>query len=241
MPQDRWAPRPVLAHERLVQGMKWDVVRDTVLLEESEGQAGATDVRTGSPGGDGGTGSGESVRREYLEHPGAVSVLAMDEAERVLLLRQYRHPTRHELWELPAGLLDLADEEPVHAAARELWEEVDLRAGRYDVLVDFLNSPGGSDEAQRVFLARDVEQVQPEDRFTRCEEEAGIITTWVPLDEAVADVLAGRIQNPGAAIAVLAADVARRAAWSTLRPVDSPWPMHPARRPVPRGHDRPGT
>ncbi len=207
-----------------MDGKKWDVVADTFLLEE--------DDVPGSP-------EATRVRREYLEHPGAVSVLAMDEAGRVLLLRQYRHPARHELWELPAGLLDMDGEEPVAAAARELWEEVDVRAGRYDLLVDFLNSPGGSDEAQRVFLARDVEEVPVGDRFTRSDEEAGIITAWVPLDEAVADVLAGRIQNPGAAIAILAADAARRAGWSTLRPVDSPWPMHPTRRPVPRGHDRP--
>ncbi|WP_380169751.1 hypothetical protein [Jannaschia sp. R86511] len=103
--------------------------------------------------------------------------------------------------------------------------------------MDFLNSPGGSDEAQRVFLARDVELVPEAERFTREHEEAGIITAWVPLAEAVADVLAGRVQNPGAVIAVLAADAARRAGWSTLRPVDSPWPMHPTRRPVPRGSD----
>ena len=231
MVQDRWAPRRVLEHQRLVDGMKWDVVRDTFLLDEDE---------DGDENGGGGTDTGTRVRREYLEHPGAVSVLAMDAQERVLLLRQYRHPARHELWELPAGLLDMADEEPVQAAARELWEEVDLRAGRYDVLVDFLNSPGGSDEAQRVFLARDVEQVHPDDRFTRSEEEAGIITAWVTLEEAVAAVLAGRVQNPGAVIAVLAADAARRAGWSTLRPVTTPWPMHPARRPVPRGHDLPG-
>jgi ADP-ribose pyrophosphatase len=224
VPADRWAPRPVVEHERLVTGKKWDVVVDAFLLE--------ADDRPGDP-------DATTVRREYLEHPGAVSVLAMDAQERVLLLRQYRHPARHELWELPAGLLDLDGEEPVHAAARELWEEVDLRAGRYDLLVDFLNSPGGSDEAQRVFLARDVEEVQPQDRFARSEEEAGIITAWVPLEEAVADVLAGKIQNPGAAIAVLAADAARRAGWSTLRPAGSPWPMHPTRRPVPRGHDRP--
>lgn len=224
MPEDRWAPRPVVAHERLVHGKKWDVVVDSFLLEE--------DDRVDDP-------EATTVRREYLEHPGAVSILAMDAEERVLLLRQYRHPTRHELWELPAGLLDMDGEEPVHAAARELWEEVDLRAGRYDLLVDFLNSPGGSDEAQRVFLARDVEEVHADDRFTRSEEEAGIITAWVPLEDAVADVLAGRIQNPGAAIAVLAADAARRAGWSTLRPADAPWPMHPVRRPVPRGQDLP--
>ncbi|MGJ7442070.1 NUDIX domain-containing protein [Aquipuribacter sp. MA13-6] len=225
MPQDRYAPRPVTGRERLVEGMKWDVVADDFTLEPPEGQ----DVDP------------VTVRREYLEHPGAVSVLAMDDDERVLLLRQYRHPVRHELWELPAGLLDLDGEEPLLAAERELWEEVDLRAGRYDLLVDFLNSPGGSDEAQRVFLARDVQVVPETERFTRENEEAGIITAWVPLDEAVADVLAGRIQNPGAVIALLAADAARRAGWSTLRPVDSPWPMHPTYRPAPRGTDAPST
>lgn len=225
MPQDRYAPRQVLRRERLVEGMKWDVVADEFSLEAPDGQDGPP----------------TTVRREYLEHPGAVSILALDEAERVLLLRQYRHPVRHDLWELPAGLLDLDGEEPVLAAARELWEEVDLRAGRYDVLVDFLNSPGGSDEAQRVFLARDVEQVPEGERYTREHEEAGIITAWVPLDEAVADVMAGRIQNPGAAIAVLAADAARRAGWTTLRPVDAPWPMHPTRRPAPRGTDEAST
>ena len=225
MPQDRYAPRPVTGRERLVEGMKWDVVADDFTLEPPEGQ----DVDP------------VTVRREYLEHPGAVSVLAMDDDERVLLLRQYRHPVRHELWELPAGLLDLDGEEPLLAAERELWEEVDLRAGRYDLLVDFLNSPGGSDEAQRVFLARDVQVVPETERFTRENEEAGIITAWVPLDEAVADVLAGRIQNPGAVIALLAADAARRAGWSTLRPVDSSWPMHPTYRPAPRGTDAPST
>jgi len=221
VPQDRYAPREVTRRERLVDGMKWDVVVDEFSLEPPEGQDGPA----------------TTVRREYLEHPGAVSVLAMDAEERVLLLRQYRHPVRHDLWELPAGLLDLEGEEPVLAAARELWEEVDLRAGRYDLLVDFLNSPGGSDEAQRVFLARDVTEVPEGERFTREHEEAGIITAWVPLDEAVADVLAGRVQNPGAVIAVLAADASRRAGWSTLRAVDSPWPMHPARRPAARGTD----
>jgi len=222
---DDWAPREVVGREHLLTGMVWDVVRDTVRLEAPPGQ----------------DGPGPTVRREYLQHPGAVSVLALDDSDRVLLLRQYRHPARHDLWELPAGLLDVAGEEPVLAAARELWEEADLRAGRFDVLVDFLNSPGGSDEAQRVFLARDVEQAHVEDRFSRSDEEAGIVTRWVPLDDAVADVLAGRLQNPGAVVAILAADAARRAGWTTLRPADAPWPVHPTRRPVPRGVDGPST
>lgn len=210
MPEDAYRPRPVVRRERLHDGMKWDVVRDTFTFDDAD------------------------VRREYLLHPGAVSVLAMDEQERVLLLCQYRHPVRHELWELPAGLLDEPDEPPVEAARRELWEEVDLRAGRFDVLVDFFNSPGGSDEAQRVFLARDVELVPEGERFSRTAEEAGIVTEWFPLDEVVADVLAGRLQNPGLVVAVLAADAARRAGWRTLRPVDAPWPAHPRSWPQPR-------
>ena len=213
MLSDRYAPREILTSERLHEGLKWDVVVEDVVL----------------PPGDGG-GPASTVRREYVRHPGAVSVLAMDDDERVLLLRQYRHPVRHELWELPAGLLDVADEPPVQAAERELWEEVDLRADRYDLLVDFFNSPGGSDEAQRVFLARGVHQVDDGDRFSRTEEEADIVTRWLPLDEAVADVLAGRIQNPGAVVAVLAAHAARAAGWSTLRPAGSPWPAHPRLR-----------
>ncbi|WP_336923566.1 NUDIX hydrolase [Aquipuribacter sp. SD81] len=210
MPEDRYAAREVVRRERLHDGMKWDVVRDTFRFD------------------------GDDVRREYLLHPGAVSVLAMDEQERVLLLRQYRHPVRHELWELPAGLLDEVDEPPVEAARRELWEEVDLRADRLDTLVDFLNSPGGSDEAQRVFLARGVHEVPEDERYSRTAEEAGIVTAWFPLDDVIADVLAGRLQNPGLAVAVLAADAARRTGWASLRPVDAPWPMHPRWRPEPR-------
>ena len=213
MPSDRYAPRQTLSSDRVHDGIKWDVVVDEVVLPAEDGQD-----------------ADSTVRREYVRHPGAVSVLAMDGDERVLLLRQYRHPVRRELWELPAGLLDVADEPPLEAAARELWEEVDLTADRYDLLVDFFNSPGGSDEAQRVFLARGVHEVPDGETFSRTDEEAGIVTRWVPLDEAVADVLAGRIQNPGAVIAVLAAHAARAAGWDTLRPADSPWPAHPRMR-----------
>lgn len=213
MPSDRYAPRQTLSSDLVHDGLKWDVVVEEVVLPAEDGQD-----------------SDSTVRREYVRHPGAVSVLAMDDDEQVLLLCQYRHPVRHELWELPAGLLDVADEPPVEAAARELWEEVDLTADRYDLLIDFFNSPGGSDEAQRVFLARGVHRVADGDQFSRTEEEAGIVTRWVPLDDAVADVLAGRVQNPGAVIAVLAAHAARAAGWSTLRPADSPWPAHPRLR-----------
>jgi ADP-ribose pyrophosphatase len=202
-----------VSSEVAFRGRKWDVVADQVDLD----------------------GDGSSHRREYVRHPGAVSVVAVDGPagrERVLLIRQYRHPVRMVLWELPAGLLDSPGEDPVAAAARELWEEADLRAGRYDVLVDYVASPGGSDEAHRVFLARDVGVVPPDERHRRTEEEAGITTSWVPLDEAVSAVLAGRIHNSGAVVGVLAAATARSRGWRTARPADTAWPEHPARRPL---------
>jgi ADP-ribose pyrophosphatase len=159
-----------------------------------------------------------------MDHPGAVAVLAMDDDERVLLIRQYRHPVRSRDWEIPAGLLDVDGEEPFAAAQRELAEEADLKAGRWDVLVDFLNSPGGSNETIRVYLARDVSEVPA---FERSEEEADIEVRWVPLDDAVDAVLARRVQSPSLVVGVLAAVASRARNWTTLAPADIPWERHP--------------
>ncbi|MCK0115928.1 NUDIX hydrolase [Isoptericola sp. S6320L] len=164
------------------------------------------------------------VTREYLDHPGAVAVVVLDEEDRVLLLRQYRHPLRADLWEIPAGLLDVDGEPAVDAAARELAEEADLVAGRWDVLVDFATSPGSSNESLRVFLARDVQEVPHADRHTRTGEEAEIVTRWVPLDEAVERTLAGHLHNPSAVVGILAAAASRAGGWASLRGVDAPWP-----------------
>ncbi|MEP6649886.1 MAG: NUDIX hydrolase [Lapillicoccus sp.] len=169
-----------------------------------------------------------SVTREYLDHPGAVIIAALrevDGVDHIVLIRQYRHPVRTQEWELPAGLLDVHEEPPLASAARELAEEVELRAGRWDVLVDFYASPGSTSEALRVFLARDIEEVDGA-TFERTGEEAGITALWVPLDDAHAAVLAGRIHNPGAVIGIMAAWGARQQAWATLRPADAPWPWY---------------
>jgi 8-oxo-dGTP pyrophosphatase MutT (NUDIX family) len=195
--------RPVLGSAVVHQGMVWDVVRDTVDL------------------------GGEVVQREYLRHPGAVAVLALDDRERVALIRQYRHPVRMQLWELPAGLLDVDGEPPLEAAQRELMEEADLQAGRWDVLADWFNSPGGMDEALRVYLAREVSEVPGHQRHVRTAEERDLVLRWVPLDEAVEAVLAGRLHNPSAVVGILAANAARDAGWRTLRPADVAWPEHP--------------
>ena len=210
-PADRFVPAPVTATETVHSGRVWDVVRDTVDLSAA------------------GLGTGQVVR-EYQRHPGAVGVLALDDEGRVLLLSQYRHPVGHVLHELPAGLLDVPGEDPAAAAARELAEEADLRAGTWHVLLDWYFSPGGSDEAFRLFLARDLSPVPEDERHVRSEEEAGMVATWLPLEEARDAVLAGALHNPGTVTGLLAGWAAREAGWATLRPADAPWPSHRAYR-----------
>ena len=114
--RDEADQRPVAAHRTVHEGMVWDLVRDTIDF--------APGVR---------------FAREYIRHTGAVAVLAVDEADRVLLIRQYRHPVGHRLWEIPAGLLDLAGEPPHVAAARDVVEparDVGDEAGHVAVAVD---------------------------------------------------------------------------------------------------------
>lgn len=103
---------------------------------------------------------GTVARRDYQVHPGSVAVLALDEQDRVLLLKQYRHPVRQKLWEIPAGLLDVPGENPLHAAQRELYEEAHVKAGDWRVLTDVYTTPGGCDEAVRIFLARDLAEAE---------------------------------------------------------------------------------
>jgi len=174
-----------------------------------------------------------AIVREYVDHSGAVAVLALDDDGRVLLIRQYRHPVGFRDWEIPAGLLDVPGENPLEAAKRELAEEADLTAERWDVLSDFFTSPGGSDEAIRIYLARGLAPT-PE-AFARTEEEADIEVRWAPLDEVVDAVLARKLQNPSLVIAALAAAAGRAREWSTLGAADAPWPG----RSLPVGADRP--
>jgi 8-oxo-dGTP pyrophosphatase MutT (NUDIX family) len=164
---------------------------------------------------------GAEAIRDVVEHPGAVAVLALDEAGAVVLVRQYRHPVRQRLWELPAGLLDIVGEDPVDAAMRELQEEAGLRAGRWDVLADVLTSPGMTDEAIRVYLARDLEHVEQPEGF---DEEADMTVERLPLNEAADLVLAGHIRNGAACVGILAAVVSQVQGFDGLRPARSEWP-----------------
>lgn len=169
------------------------------------------------------------VDRQYLVHPGAVGVLGLDEADRVLLVHQYRHPVRATLWEPPAGLLDVAGEDPLRTAQRELYEEAHHQATDWAVLVDAYTSPGSSDEAVRIYLARGLSPVTDRDRYAGTHEETDMPVAWVPLDEVVAAVLAGALHNPLLVMGALAAYAARGRGWAALRPADTPWPARPAR------------
>ena len=151
-------------------------------------------------------GGGELVR-EFMEHPGAVAVLAVDAQDRILTIQQYRHPIQLRNWELPAGLLDVEGEPPLEAAQRELAEEADLAAGDWQLLITMHTSPGGSDEVIHVYRATQL-SAAPE-VFARDSEEADIVVRWVALDEAVDAVLAGRVHN-GIFMAAVLAEHARR-------------------------------
>ncbi|MEU5217924.1 NUDIX hydrolase [Streptomyces sp. NPDC020807] len=170
---------------------------------------------------------GSVHRRDYQVHPGSVAVLALDEEDRVVVLRQYRHPVRQKLWEIPAGLLDVPGENPLHAAQRELYEEAHVKAEDWRVLTDVYTTPGGCDEAVRIFLARDLAEAEGE-RFEVAEEEADMELARVPLAELVRGVLAGELHNNCLVVGVLSLAAARAAdALDTLRPAQAPWPARP--------------
>ncbi|WP_261568480.1 NUDIX domain-containing protein [Frankia gtarii] len=173
---------------------------------------------------------GDVSQRDVVVHPGAVGVVALDDDGRVVMVHQYRHPVGGPLWELPAGILDVAGEPASVAAARELAEETGLRADRFDLLVDVWSSPGMTDEAYRIFLARGLGEIPAAQRYVPVHEEAEMGLARIDLDEAVARVLRGEITNAMAVVGLLAAQRARAADFAGLRPLDAPWPARPAHR-----------
>jgi len=169
----------VTASDAVYEGRVWDVRNDTFRY------------------------NGDDLVRQYVEHPGAAAIVAIDDEGRVLLIQQYRHPIRHRDWEIPAGLLDVAGEAPLETAKRELIEEADLRAEDWQSLVSIFTTPGGNDEVVHIFLARGLTPVG--EAHPREAEEADIRVEWVPLEDAVTGVLEGRLRNGILSVGLLAA------------------------------------
>ena len=192
---------PIVSTDAQFEGKVWSIRSDTVDFD------------------------GRIIERDIVIHPGAVAVIAIDDEDRVLLIRQYRHPIATYIFEPPAGLLDVAGEAPEITAQRELAEESGYQARHWHVLVDFLNSPGGSSEAIRIYLARDLHEL-PEGRpLTGEAEEMFLPRTWVDLEDAKDLVLSGAISGPTTVAGILAAWAFRAQGWSGLREVNEPWAM----------------
>lgn len=170
-------PAEVLASDVVFDGRVWDVRRDRFRF------------------------GGHELTRDFIDHPGAVAVVARDGDGRILLINQYRHPIGQRDWELPAGLLDVEGEDPLAAAQRELAEEADLAAERWMPLIDIRTSPGGSSELIRIYLAEGVREVPA---FARDDEEAEIVRQWETLGEVTEAILGGRLHNSILVIGALA-------------------------------------
>ncbi len=136
---------------------------------------------------------------DFIRHPGAAAVVALDAANRVCVVRQYRHALRDFLWEIPAGKLDRG-EAPEGCAVRELAEETGISARRWSSLGLYVPAPGIFSEIIHLYLARELEvgAATPD-----ADEELEL--QWLPLGEAL-DLVRRGIWNDGkTALALLRA------------------------------------
>ncbi len=179
------------------------------------------------------TPSGDVVKRQFLSHPGAVCIVAWDEeTDAIACLHQYRHPVGMVLVEIPAGLLDKDGEQWLHAAQRELAEEAELRAERWQVLVDVCPTAGACQESQRIYLARDLTPADRPHGFEAEDEEADMTWEWLDRTALLDAVLDGRCQSQSLVTGLLALETARLSGrLDALRPPDAPWPIRD--RPLP--------
>lgn len=204
---DRAEHWPILSHRVEATGRVCDFVEDRVARP------------------DGGT-----MTRQWVTHPGAVAIMALDDRQRVAVVDQYRHPVAMRLVEPPAGLLDKPGEAPLAAAKRELAEEAMLAADEWRVLVDIYTSPGGLEESIRIYLARGLHRVPHPQGFVVEDEELDMSVSWLALDELVTKIYAGKVQNPNMVTGTLALSLAlARDGIDSLRDAESPWPARQVR------------
>ena len=178
MPNDQSVEIASIQKTLIHKGMVWDLVSETFEF------------------------NGELLTREYVDHTGAVAVLAFNENEELLLMKQYRRPVGKFLMELPAGLLDVPGESLLDCAKRELAEEAGLDAANWSELISFHTTPGGNTEAITVFVAKELSETKLV--FEATGEEVDMPKSWVPIAEAVKLVLTGQIMSPSAVVGIMA-------------------------------------
>lgn len=200
MISDSVRPAKIRERENIFAGRIWDVRRDNLTLE-----------------------SGSEVTRDYVVHPGAVGIIAVNSQGEMLLVEQYRHPMGKLMWEPPAGLLDEPDENPLTAAQRELLEETGFVAEQWNVLFDMATSPGGSTEVIRCYLAQQVSE-HSEGRPSREDEEADMQVRWVPITEILEALHLGLVTSPILLTGTLAALLAMADPEVFLREAHAMWP-----------------
>jgi ADP-ribose pyrophosphatase len=133
--------------------------------------------------------NGSTADLEIIHHPGGAAVVAVDDANRVCLLRQYRHAANGWLWELPAGKIDNR-ESPAYTAVRELEEEAGVRAEQWDELGGYISSPGVFTEVVHLFLARGLRAVP-----AAHEQHEVIEVHWLAFEQALRMAYDGEIND----------------------------------------------
>ncbi|MGH9836326.1 MAG: NUDIX hydrolase [Blastocatellia bacterium] len=170
-------PRQLLGSEKIFKGAVFNVERDR-LREES----------------------GIEIVRDVVRHPGGAGALPLFDDGRVALVRQYRHPARRELLEIPAGRIE-DDETPEECAAREVEQEIGFRVGRIEKLAEFYSTPGFCEERLYVYLATGL---TPSAQNLDHDELIEIV--YLPLDKAVRMAERGGIEDSKTIIALLMAN-----------------------------------
>jgi ADP-ribose pyrophosphatase len=198
MISDRLVSHPIVDRKTVFSGMVWDIRHDIFELND------------------------ETIERDYMVHPGAVAIIALNDAGELLLIEQYRHAQGKIMWEAPAGLMDFADEDPLEAAKRELFEETGYLAKTWNVLLDLANSPGGSSEQIRIYFARDL-SLHPDGRPIGDAEELDMPVHWIPIQDVLESIRRGAVTNPQLVAGTHAALIAMAEPDLALRSQDAPW------------------
>ena len=198
MISDRVVSYPITERKTVFDGLVWDVRRDVFELNS------------------------ENLTRDYIVHPGAVAVIALNESGELLLIEQYRHAQGKIMWEVPAGLMDLANEDPLETAKRELYEETGYLAKTWNVLLDLANTPGGSSEQIRIYFAQDL-SLHPDGRPTGDAEELNMPVHWIPIPDVLESIRRGAVTNPQLVAGTHAALIAMTEPDLALRSADAPW------------------